>query len=231
LSPRTIFYGGRNIKWECAETSCDELLGTFVPPWTQSDKLRGKARLARQIPTAAKTVIDNALYQVPEYLLAWFELIEDYRSRMLSVSSHRTMAIAGVAEAFQHEHDLTYFAGAWVQFLPYCLLWSISGQHSFDGHPPREPAAMAAPSWSWFAQPICHTICLRFEYHYNHYENGSIQTFMARLLNFQWPSLAPDEVPPTSFHDFAGLRITLALATFTTSLQRSQNPREAGGPD
>jgi hypothetical protein len=50
----------------------------------------------------------------------------------------------------------------------------------------------------------------------------SVQTFMARLVCFQWPSLAPDEVPPTCFHDFADLRITLELATFTTSLQRSR---------
>jgi hypothetical protein len=32
------------------------------------------------------------------------------------------MALAGVAEAFQATHGLTYLAGAWAEFLPYDLL-------------------------------------------------------------------------------------------------------------
>jgi hypothetical protein len=219
LSARTIYYGGRNIEWECAEAFCDELRGTMDLNRVLGRELARKARLACPPFSGA--------FRSPDFLSAWIGFVGDYRSRSLSKSGDRTIAMAGVAEAFQHKHDLTYLAGAWVQALPYCLLWYIPGQHSFDSHPTREPAVMAAPSWSWFAQPLCRKDCHKFEYKvvYGRFP------FMARLSTFQWPSLAPNEIPPTVFHDFTGLRISLELATFTTSLQRSRRPCLHGAPD
>jgi hypothetical protein len=48
-----------------------------------------------------------------------------------------------------------------------------------------------------------------------------IPIFSARLTQFQWPDQPINRVPETTFHDFAGLQITLKVAVCTTTVQLS----------
>jgi hypothetical protein len=48
-----------------------------------------------------------------------------------------------------------------------------------------------------------------------------VPRFSAQLVQFQWASQPINKMPQTAFHDFAGLRITLTLATFTTVVEQA----------
>jgi hypothetical protein len=147
------------------------------------------------------------------------------------------MAFAGVARAFQTERNLTYLAGVWAESLPDGLLWFIdcTGERVLDGEdvPPsqtiREPGSVMAPSWSWFASSLYldHDIDFFDEYHSwpQNVPEGSRNrlVFLAQLVHFQWCGLPLNQVPPTAFHDFSGLRITLEVATYEEARLTSED--------
>jgi hypothetical protein len=120
LSSRTIFYGQKTIMWECVEKFSDELSGTWLPNMeayhacpTIRPPTTWKALLASY--TVTRTVNDQCQLASnelrPDYVSNWFALIYEYRNRALTVENDRIMAFAGVAEAFQVQHGLTYLAG------------------------------------------------------------------------------------------------------------------------
>jgi hypothetical protein len=78
-----------------------------------------------------------------------------------------------------------------------------------------ELVSPSVPSWSWFSSPISVHRYLNFNDTFRF-----IPTFSAQLIHFQWPESPINKVPQASFHDFAGLRITLALATFNITALR-----------
>lgn len=106
--------------WECAETFSDELLGSWLPQ---------KGRYVDQLQhynKIGKFHLSVGTQGLDEHLGTWLELVNDYRSRTLLNASDRIIAFAGVAEAFQNIHGLTYLAGIWGESLPYGLAWSYS---------------------------------------------------------------------------------------------------------
>jgi hypothetical protein len=121
--------------WECAETFSDELGGTWLPnneafhelmsshqrPIRKRLLSRGNCGSLRSaVRRRSSSPVDEPTH---DYLSNWIELVHGYRSRHLTVSQDRPMAFAGVAQAFQAEHGLTYLAGLWAECLPSCLLW------------------------------------------------------------------------------------------------------------
>jgi len=129
------------------------------------------------------------------------------------------MAIVGIARAFQSEHGFTYLAGMWKEHLPRSLLWYIETAKVRKMAEPfliREPPSKPVPTWSWLVGPI-----------YVHCDvvipgGGSKRwnpgLYEAKFLCFRWPKEPVNYSPPTAYYDFDGLRITLELATHTSTI-------------
>jgi hypothetical protein len=141
----------------------------------------------------------------PVYMRNWKKLMNKYRRRDLTVASDRVIAFAGVAQAFQAQHGLTYLAGIWSESMPHCLLWSV-GSHSSR---PSEHPASQVPSWSWFSCPIAFGQRFSADDDYMNQEDYILEyipRFSARLVKFQWSGYPVNALPQTSFHDFAGYK-------------------------
>ena len=247
LSPRTVFYGHESIMWECVEEFCDELAGSWLPKFEIGDYNRRRRNgremtQKRHIPLrdvphdSALPILFADYNHLLDYFKNWKDLIWEYSTRNLTVPSDRPMAFAGVAQAFQTDRKLTYLAGVWAESLPDGLLWFMdcTPQFTFDEEVPpsqtiREPGSTMAPSWSWFASPLYldHDIDFFDEYHSRpqNVPEGSRNklVFLAQLVHFQWYGLPLNQVPPTAFHDFSGLRITLEVATYEEARLTSED--------
>jgi hypothetical protein len=149
-------------------------------------------------------------------------LVEDYRRRDLTKPSDRIMAFSGVARSYQAEHGSIYLAGMWKEHFPLALLsyhvWDI--RYEVSAKPLAtdlmEPPSESVPTWSWFASPIY----LRWVTYFadDLYSRTSQLLFFTKLSQFRWCKLPINHVPPTAYHDFDGLQITLELATYTTTV-------------
>ncbi|KAH9889403.1 heterokaryon incompatibility protein-domain-containing protein [Cubamyces lactineus] len=79
---------------------------------------------------------------------AWRRMLSYYTDRVLSRSSDKLVACAGLAEDFGRLLSSEYLAGLWRNFLLYDLLWQVS--YESPGHiTPCRPSPYRAPSWSW----------------------------------------------------------------------------------
>jgi hypothetical protein len=237
LSPRTVFLGDRTIKWECVETFCDELGGGLeVQSKEHSKSLSNKTLLSAQricgpdgtSPTLRQTEKDQMF---DETLNNWTELI----------NSDRIMAFAGIAQAFQAEHGLTYLAGMWKEHLPRSLLWYICDRANTtetSSSIPKNPVLDSMPTWSFFASPVYSSrlkraIGLRHLWNncgnYDHYDERNLYyLFSATLLHFRWSNKPVNHSPPTAYYDFAGLQITLELLTVDVPVPSDQESDEYG---
>lgn len=123
LSPQTILCGDDSILWECREVFADELFGTRIPGLENFGRA-GKSHLWSSQYTKYGNL--GWVWDKPHYLNGWQDLVKDYWARNLTVPSDRSMALAGVAEAFGSIHGLNYLAGAWAESLSHCFLWYAS---------------------------------------------------------------------------------------------------------
>ncbi|KAH7078666.1 heterokaryon incompatibility protein-domain-containing protein [Paraphoma chrysanthemicola] len=222
LSPRTIFYGHEDLMWECAECFKDELLDDSSLHSMRPESSVGKALLAPLMPTMTVRQPNGLVPQAPPWLNSWWALVKRYKSRSLSQLDDSTIAFSAVAEAFQSITGETYLAGAWMESLPYCLLWKRCAdghQDPFDDEDKRERFGVEAqllsslaPSWSWFALPSCE---FGAQYDTDSYDEET--TYVAKMINFQWPRHDPGRVPAAAYHGFSGLKVVLELPTCTTS--------------
>ena len=74
----------------------------------------------------------------------WYEVVTEYSTRNLTVSTDKLVAISSIANRIQEESGFTYAAGLWMEALPVDLLWSVSSRSTRDWS-----KSYRAPSWSW----------------------------------------------------------------------------------
>ena len=73
----------------------------------------------------------NAKYKTEEEKVefhnGWYEIVERYAVRKLTVESDKAMAIAGIANAnfIQKSAGRTFVAGAWEEVIGLNLLWNV----------------------------------------------------------------------------------------------------------
>jgi hypothetical protein len=226
--------------WECPEVYSDELPGPILP--ARGDSLR-KAQMLKYT-TLSPAVSGYESRAIDEVFVAWWDLITNFRARELTHASDRVMAFAGVAEAFQAEHGLTYLAGAWAEFLPYDLLWHA--WYDFEGRSDdmpylsrplicKELADNSMPSWSWFGLPV-YTTQLFDNHHrkamtFSRLSKDYRTIFSASLTHFRRPNLPQTSRANQVFHEFVGLNLALNVATYKTTLTRSRRSLMKGRPN
>jgi hypothetical protein len=80
----------------------------------------------------------------------WYDILEDYAFRALSVSSDKLPAISGLAHEFSGQVRSTYKAGIWLEDIHRGIFWSYSERGiKLDSY--------RAPSWSWAAMDCFRT--------------------------------------------------------------------------
>ncbi|KAK1830601.1 HET-domain-containing protein [Podospora conica] len=134
LSPRTLFYGARQIYWECPETyhSADGLCVSKKAPQSQFP------HISRLLYTNTIPQDDKAGSLLEDY----YTLVAEYSGRALTYPSDKFPAFSGVARRLQPALRSEYLAGLWRSDIHRGLLWVPEIQ--FAPH-----ARGRAPSWSW----------------------------------------------------------------------------------
>lgn len=135
LSPRVLYFGERQILWECCKTNAAEVCakGGF-----DGHGIFRVKRLKLESP-----------------LESWAEIMEAYSNARLSVTGDRLAAFTGVAERFERMVEDESVVGLWRGSLGSDLLWSSReyqrrGNRSLFRRAAR-PTEYLAPSWSWMA--------------------------------------------------------------------------------
>lgn len=141
LSPRVLYFTGKQMFWECFEKQACE------------SQPRGLFRLAAMdMYTKALPSMDNDKSKVntKEFLELlhnqWNTIVQVYSESHLTFPSDRLVAISAIARRFATYFEDEYVAGMWRQSLENDLLW-VPALHV---HPTAAPSAIyVAPSWSW----------------------------------------------------------------------------------
>jgi hypothetical protein len=139
LSPRHIFFGGRQIYWKCPQgfDSADGICTRFKAP-----SLKYEA-----VPHVLNVRLSNygteEKADKPAVLNAYYEMVEDYSHRRLTFESDKFPAFSGLARRLQAAIGDVYLAGLWSSDPERGLLWESDAAYA------RHVKTYRAPSWSW----------------------------------------------------------------------------------
>ncbi|KAG4253144.1 hypothetical protein FPRO03_07104 [Fusarium proliferatum] len=138
LSPRVLYFGDKQVFWECfTEQRCE----TFP---------HGIPHLGRPKSQCLSIITDHrnrtlAADERPTLSIAreWEELVKIYTDCKLTEAGDRLHAIEGVADLFREAFHDTYAFGLWKT--------ELTRQLSYYVRSPRKevPSHYVAPSWSW----------------------------------------------------------------------------------
>lgn len=134
LSPRVLHFGGRELYWECRQTThCECGHKGIAKSWAK----REFTYLLRPPPTNRTPSFEL------DRLTRWKRLVEKYSDHHLTFPTDRLPAISGLAKKMQASlPGVRYLAGIWENDGA-ALIWRILGD------PVPLPPAYVAPSWSW----------------------------------------------------------------------------------
>ncbi|KAI5796016.1 hypothetical protein FPQ18DRAFT_303685 [Pyronema domesticum] len=150
LSPRCLIYASHTLQLWCqhetvnvGQALCEPSNGLRLPSSVWLSEEHGQSVSPSDGETSRQ---------------AWLNVIFDYTLRKLSISGDKLVAIAAVAEQFNHVWNSQYLAGLWQHTLLLDLLWYNTGLFELN---PR-PGIYRAPSWSW-ASIDDHVVAQSFE--------------------------------------------------------------------
>jgi hypothetical protein len=125
LSPRVLYYGSREIAFQCREMM-DCQCGRIAKDYNTSKRLYEMAKGKWSSPR--------------EIMKSWASTIEQYSFRQLTFETDRFPALSGLTDVFGSQLGQSIF-GLWTLNLPLWMLWSTSGG--------KRTKEYVAPSWSW----------------------------------------------------------------------------------
>ena len=176
LSPRIVFFEGRELLWECCAgtilqsrecilENVSNRWAMYVPSNNDITRIRmsshgmRKVLLAREISEVNLSDLESATdfgltspaTTRPHDL--WLDVISAYGLRNVTYRKDALIAMAGIADRMQPIVKDTYLAGIWHRDFRRGLLWSFSGGHYPE---PGEglvevtnESQFSPPSWSW----------------------------------------------------------------------------------
>ncbi|KAH9999696.1 HET-domain-containing protein [Xylariaceae sp. FL0662B] len=140
LATRNLYFGSKQVFWECFETKCCETVPNHqLVPFINGLKFR-KHGLKSLIDPLSKSSIGS--------VTDWPDLVQAYCQCNLTFASDKLVALSGLAKRMAAllrdlgpGYDI-YLAGLWKHTMPQSLLWRPKTQG-------RRTSAYRAPSWSW----------------------------------------------------------------------------------
>jgi hypothetical protein len=138
LSPRVLYFGQKELFWECCEcTTCE-------------------CRNSNNNFGISKDSFTNVITSGTEDELqsTWRQIVEAHSSTRLTIQSDKLPALAGIAKQFlKRRPTSTYIAGLWSSSLLEDMLWYVPWQWHDTVHSnilqTAIPMQWRAPSWSW----------------------------------------------------------------------------------
>lgn len=207
LSPRVIYYGMKELYWECRSQTASEAFpsltreGHLSTYWwsdflfgyvdriccTKSDfeSLCGHEAVDSEIDEMSTGVSDGTGYPKLTFARSWLKIVADYGGMKLTYESDRLIALAGVAKTIEQSRGFTYVAGTWKELWPIDLLWWDSSRCA----PPKKTthwSRSTVPSWSWTAL----TRTKRYLLLDDAFADAFEITYMAHVLEFTSPTFA-----------------------------------------
>lgn len=144
LSERILYYGKRQLYWECRGLLC---AADGDEPDKYNENQFWRWHHNPQDNSSTKTTgADITPQKYRELCSTWYSILEQYSKRNLTVTSDKFPALSGVAAQFAQLTGDTYVAGLWERDLKAGLLWRCE-----DPENSRRPREFRAPTWSWAA--------------------------------------------------------------------------------
>jgi len=150
LAPRVLYFGRNHTAWDCSTLLAEETLPTH-----QMIREDGYGFTGRKFrywnpdrgdwSGAIRTDTDGKTRTL-DYYHAWMNIVSVYSECVLTYHTDRLIAISGVARLIRAGigQGEEYVAGLWKNYLPFHLVWDVTGQREdYQLRPYR------APSWSW----------------------------------------------------------------------------------
>ncbi|KAI1370377.1 HET-domain-containing protein [Hypoxylon crocopeplum] len=154
LAARNLYFGRKQVFWECCTTDCSETIPagpllTYITRNTAGLDATKSGRFAwkRLINTASFSLRSDADL-LSNLLHEWSGAVQTYCECSLTFSKDKLVALSGLANhmgAILRGLDPkygAYLAGMWRLTMPDSLLWKVKG-------PSLRPSSYRAPSWSW----------------------------------------------------------------------------------
>ena len=160
LAPRSLHFSTSELIWECNSSLACECtgLGVISCPGESRNKEYSPLREASNVMNISSVLLNGLKVCFSEIcqhqasknaiLDFWLWTVEVYSSLLLSKTSDRPIALAGIAQRISDKINCDYLAGIWIADLPRALLWistprsSLSTVRSFP----------SAPTWSWMSR-------------------------------------------------------------------------------
>ncbi|KAK6956676.1 hypothetical protein Daesc_001955 [Daldinia eschscholtzii] len=146
LSTRNLYFGSKQVFWECFEMHCCETMPNTwmggLEPSTKSTFIPG----SKKYPW--KSLINPQKKGSVIPITSWQNAVENYSKCNLTLPSDKLVALSGLAKRMGNAmkssglSDYTYLAGLWKHTLPETLLWIPKTNC-------RRVPSYRAPSWSW----------------------------------------------------------------------------------
>jgi hypothetical protein len=150
LPPRSILYTGSAIYWLCNDESCTEICP--AQPETRGICLHSmsKTKLLFNLPVRWDKRYQHVLPQEgneedkenEQFFYWWYEILNSYLDRELSLDRDRLPGIAGLAKEFARRTNAQYLCGLWREDFINGLCWIGHGARI------KSPECLG-PTWSW----------------------------------------------------------------------------------
>jgi len=149
LSPRSVYFGKKQIFWACGEFEACEAFpsGANYVPTRPHNEISIDKKGVQQLLNPRVTMAQREAQGIAE---SWARIVKIYSSSHLTISSDKLVALSGIAERVQGHTGGEYLAGLWnstQEAFLWSLLWFVD---SHDKGRPRPPA-YRAPSWTWMS--------------------------------------------------------------------------------
>ncbi|KAK1673243.1 heterokaryon incompatibility protein-domain-containing protein [Colletotrichum godetiae] len=140
LSPRVLYFGQRQILWECQQKEDAEIYPEGL--------LIDLSRFPSRIKGFGNSLVgwrprDHG--QVSKYHY-WCNIVKAYTRAKLTFPGDKLVALSAVAKTVRELLEDRYVAGMWRRYLERELLWTVVPNEA-----QARPSAYRAPSWSWAA--------------------------------------------------------------------------------
>lgn len=160
LAPRTIYFGSRQVLWDCAACRACETYPEMqrkrplqLPPdfnekqqFLDDEEIGSIASVLRIAKASLQTSSSGPHLHERQRMMfeVWIRFVAHYSLRALTFPADKLLAIAGVSKLFGMVMQDRSVAGLWRRHLIDGLLWYIRGNTSRS-----RPLVYRAPSWSW----------------------------------------------------------------------------------
>ncbi|CZR58751.1 uncharacterized protein PAC_08643 [Phialocephala subalpina] len=141
LSPRSVLYTAGQLVWECHRRKyCESNINS------QLESTSGYRKATKRLFLAGNAALEEHGEQEVHFSprSRWYNLVDDYFLRDMTMSSDGLTAISGIAREIERMSPSQYLAGIWLDEVQKGLLWRVDG----DG---KILDSYRAPSWSWAA--------------------------------------------------------------------------------